>query len=88
MFKKVLIGVDGHEGGRDAVALAQDLGGPRARYVLANVVSGSIAGRAGAFWLTTSRRYAQTLLDEERDRAGIAAQAVVACDRSPGRGAA
>lgn len=85
MFRNVLVGVDGRDGGRDAIALARDLGGPRARYVLANVVSGSIPGRAGAFWLTTSSRYAQTLLDEERQRAGIAANAVVACDRSPGR---
>jgi nucleotide-binding universal stress UspA family protein len=85
MFKKVLVGVDGRDGGRDALALAQDLGGPRARYVLANVVSGSISGRAGAFWLTASRRYAQTLLEEERHHVQIATSAVVACDPSPGR---
>ena len=50
MFKKVLIGVDGRDGGRDAIALAQNLGGPRAHYVLANVVSGSLSSGAGAFW--------------------------------------
>lgn len=85
MFKRVVVGVDGRDGGRDAIALAQDLGGPRARYALANVVSGSVPGRAGAFWLTTSRRCAQSLLEDERDRAGIAAGAIVACDPSPGR---
>ncbi len=85
MFKKVLIGVDGHGGGRDAIALAQDLGGPRARYVLANVVSGSMAGRAGAFWLATSTRCAQELLNQERDQAGIAARTIIGCDPSPGR---
>jgi nucleotide-binding universal stress UspA family protein len=85
MFKKVLVGVDGHDGGRDAIALAQDLGGPHARYVFANVVSGLIAGRAGAFWLATNTRCAQTLLDDERDHAGIAARTIVGCDASPGR---
>jgi nucleotide-binding universal stress UspA family protein len=86
MFKKVLVGVDGRDGGRDALALAQDLGGPQARYVLANVVSGSIPGRTGAFWLATNTRCMQTLLDDERDHAGIAARTIVACDGSPGRG--
>jgi nucleotide-binding universal stress UspA family protein len=85
MFKKVLVGVDGRDGGRDALALAQDLGGPRARYVLANVVSAWISGRVGAFWLTAARRYAQTLLEEERHHVQIATNTVVACDPSPGR---
>jgi nucleotide-binding universal stress UspA family protein len=86
MFTNVLVGVDGRDGGRDALALAQDIGGPRARYVLANVVSGWISGRAGAFWLTAARRYAQTLLEEEERRhALIATSTVVACDSSPGR---
>jgi nucleotide-binding universal stress UspA family protein len=70
MFTNVLVGVDGRDGGRDALALAQDIGGPRARYVLANVVSGWISGRAGAFWLTAARRYAQTLLEEEERHHG------------------
>lgn len=85
MFKNVLVGVDGRDGGRDALALAQDIGGPRARYLLANVVSGWISGRAGAFWLTAARRYAQTLLEEERQYAQIPTSTVIACDRSPGR---
>jgi nucleotide-binding universal stress UspA family protein len=86
MFKNVLVGVDGRDGGRDALALAQDIGGPRARYVLANVVCGWISGRAGAFWLAAARRYAQTLLEEEeRHHALIATSTVVACDSSPGR---
>jgi nucleotide-binding universal stress UspA family protein len=85
MFKNVLVGVDGRDGGRDAIALAQDLGGPRARYALANVISGSIPGRAGAFWLTTTRQHAQNLLDDERHQVGIAASTIVACEPSPGR---
>jgi nucleotide-binding universal stress UspA family protein len=86
MFKKVLVGVDGRDGGRDALALAQDLGSARARYVLANVVSGSISSGAGALWAMAAHRYAQTLLDDECDRTGIAARTVVACERSPERG--
>jgi nucleotide-binding universal stress UspA family protein len=85
MFTNVLVGVDGRDGGRDAIALAQDLGGPRAHYVLANVVSCSIPGRAGAFWLATARRCAQTLLDEEQHHAQIATSTVVACGPSPAR---
>jgi nucleotide-binding universal stress UspA family protein len=85
MFTNVLVGVDGRDGGRDAIALAQDLGGPRARYVLANAVSCSIPGRAGAFWLGTARRCAQTLLEEERHHARLATSTVVACGPSPAR---
>lgn len=85
MFKTVLVGVDGRDGGRDALALGQQIGGPRARYVLANVVSGRTPGRAGAFWLTNAYRYAETLLEQERQHAPLATSTVVVCDRSPGR---
>ena len=54
MFTKVLVGVDGRDGGRDAIALAADLGGPRAHYVLANAVATAVPGRAGAFTLAAS----------------------------------
>src|SRR5579859_3719858 len=37
MFKDVLIGVDGRQGGRDAVALARELATPEARFTLAHV---------------------------------------------------
>ena len=37
MFKNVLVGVDGRENGRDAIALASDLIDPGGRLTLANV---------------------------------------------------
>ncbi len=37
MFINVLVGVDGRQGGRDAIALAQQLAGPGARITLAHV---------------------------------------------------
>jgi len=85
MFENVLVGVDGRDGGRDAIALARDLAGGRARYLLANAISAAAGGRAGAMWLATSYRYAQALLDREREQAGIAAETTTLCDSSPAR---
>ena len=85
MFHKVLIGVDGRDGGRDAIALARDLGGARAQFVLANAVGGTVPGRAGSLALAASCRYAKALLDQERGAAGIAGRTITVCDGSPGQ---
>ena len=86
MFKKVLVGVDGRDGGRDALALAQDLGGARARVRARQRGLRVDIRRRGRVLATAAYRYAQTMLDDERDRTGIAVRTVVACDRSPERG--
>ena len=49
MFERVLVGVDGRAGGRDAIALAQQLARSSSRLVLANVYGTSaLRGAAGA----------------------------------------
>ncbi len=85
MFKNVLVGVDGGTGGRDAITLARQLGGGRARYLLMNVVSRPAYGRVAAVWVAASCRYAEELLMRERSETGIDAELATSCGRSPAR---
>ncbi len=85
MFKNVLVGVDGGSGGRDAIALARQLGGARARYLLLNVFSRPAMGSGAALWLAASCRYAEEMLERERRETGIDAELVTTCNRSPAR---
>lgn len=49
MFEKVIVGVDGLQGGRDAIALATQLAAPATKLTLAHVYGGhTIGGRASA----------------------------------------
>lgn len=61
MLDRVVVGVDGRQGGHDAIALASQLAAPSGRLLLANVYGGS----GGA-------EEAEDLLARERDRAGAA----------------
>jgi nucleotide-binding universal stress UspA family protein len=81
----VLVGVDGGGGGRDAIALARQLGGERARYLLMNVVSRPALGRGAAVWLAASCRYAEELLKRERGETGIDAKLATGWGCSPAR---
>ena len=81
MFERVLVGVDGRPGGRDAIALARRLAGPGAALVLANVYD-EAAGRGPGTGPATAKR----LLAGERLAAGLQAKTVVARERRPGRG--
>jgi nucleotide-binding universal stress UspA family protein len=88
MFDKVLIGVDGRSGGRDAIALARQLASEKARLVLACVyreasASGFGAGLGG---VVEDRLRAQELLTAQRQVTGLEAETVVCLDGSPGRG--
>jgi nucleotide-binding universal stress UspA family protein len=85
MFENVLVGVDGGGGGRDAIALAQQLGGQRAHYLLMNVFSQPALRTGAAIWVATCCRYAEELLARERDGAGIDAELIACCDHSPAR---
>lgn len=72
MFGNVLIGVDGRDGGRQAIALAQLLAEPHASFALANVYQtkwprGGIATVAAEAERVASRQ----LLRHEREQAGI-----------------
>lgn len=85
MFENVLVGVDGGGGGRDAIALARQLGGERARYLLMNTVSRPPLGRGAAVWLPACCRYAEELLERERSETGIDAGLAIGWERSPAR---
>jgi nucleotide-binding universal stress UspA family protein len=85
MFENVLVGVDGGGGGRDAIALARQLGGPRADYLLMHVYSRPMLKTGAPIWLAACSRYAEEMLNRERDAAGIDAELVTGCDHSPAR---
>ena len=78
MFGKIVIGVDGRQGGRDAIALARHLASPDASFTLVYVY-----GRGPISWwrhqLGEERPFDReaTMLATERERAGI--QAGIAC---------
>ena len=56
MFDNVIVGIDGHQGGRDAVALARQLAAPGGRLTLAHVYGGhTIGGRASAMAVPLER---------------------------------
>ena len=88
MFENVIVGIDGREGGRDALALARMLCGERGRLTLAYVYS--LEPRA---WRGTTPEYdaqqreqAQELLARTREEAGVEAQFHVVGSPSVGRG--
>ena len=68
MFYNVLVGVDGLQGGRDAIALARQLAGPGARITLAHVEPPEKT--AGA----DRKRDPRKMLIDERDRAAVDAR--------------
>ena len=78
MFGKIVIGVDGRQGGRDAIALARHLASPDASLTLVYVY-----GRGPISWwrhqLGEERPFDReaSMLATERERAGI--QAGIAC---------
>ena len=87
MFDNILIGVDGRPGGRDAIALAQRLAAPGARFTLAHVV----AGGPVAWWrhnLAAERVFDReaSMLDAERRTAAMHADIVCVGGVAPGRG--
>jgi nucleotide-binding universal stress UspA family protein len=77
MFKKMVVGVDGRPGGRDAIALARLLGEPGASLTLALVRGGDTAEDVAD---------AKELLERERSAAGLDAQLHSAFSPSAGRG--
>ena len=84
MFNRVLVGVDGRAGGRDAIALAQHLVTTSSRLVLANVYGTSaLRGAAGAGW---EAEHAHHLLTRARQDHGLECRTMVRLDSSPGRG--
>jgi nucleotide-binding universal stress UspA family protein len=84
MFTRVLVGVDGRAGGRDAIALAQQLVTSISQLVLANVYGTSaLLGAAGA---GEEAQDAHHLLTCARHDHGLECRTMIRLDSSPGRG--
>lgn len=90
MFRNVMIGVDGRQSGRDAIALARALADPAARLSLAHIYVGGSPGGVGRRLVHTSdhgwREGSLRLLEAERQTAGIDAELIAVAARSVGHG--
>ncbi|MGZ4231005.1 MAG: universal stress protein [Solirubrobacteraceae bacterium] len=87
MFTNVLVGVDGRQGGRDAIALARQLAAPGATITLANIYgSGWLLPRGIEVTAALQRDDAERMLVAQRADAGVDAQIVATWNPSPGRG--
>ncbi|HLH65709.1 MAG TPA: universal stress protein [Solirubrobacteraceae bacterium] len=88
MFANVIVGVDGQEGGRDAIALAQVLRDPGGTVGLAYIHVGyaRLYRRGGAAYEASEREHGLELLRRERDEAGLDAELHVRGSASVGRG--
>ncbi len=88
MFENVLVGVDGRQGGRDAIALAERLVDPDGELTLVHVHNGPLRPVHAAMpgMVTEEREAARELLARERDAAGVSAALVSIEAMSAGRG--
>lgn len=88
MFQTVVAGVDGHEGGLDAIALASVLVEPDARVTLAHVFSGAGHHPAGTRAAADNGEQAPALdlLERARQQSGIDAELEALAARSAARG--
>jgi nucleotide-binding universal stress UspA family protein len=85
VFKDILIGVDGRQGGRDAIALARQLAAPKATFTLGHIC-GPFYGRSAARAFPLEMADSQQMLERERELAGIDAQLFVRGPWPVGRG--
>jgi nucleotide-binding universal stress UspA family protein len=85
MFRNVLIGIDGREGGRDALALARLLAASDAKPTLAHVCAPD-ASRGVLAVSAAERAGARMLLEHERELAGDDANLAVTGPRDVGHG--
>ena len=87
MFENVLVGVDGHQGGRDAIALARQLGAPEAKLTLAHAYGGhTIGGRASAMAVPLEREAGEQVLARTLRESGLDAETELVFGESIGRG--
>jgi nucleotide-binding universal stress UspA family protein len=87
MFGKVLVGVDGRPGGRDAIALATQLMEPGAHLTLARVYGGNLLCSSGAApALAAGRKESEQLLARERADASLDVELATYAAPSVGRG--
>jgi nucleotide-binding universal stress UspA family protein len=85
MFQNVLIGIDGRQGGRDAIALARQLAAPDAILTLGHIYAPFLA-RGAVEMAAIERRDAEEMLAHERELAGVDARLCARGPRSVGRG--
>lgn len=86
MFDNVAVGMDGRSGGRDAIALAKQLAAPDARVTLAHVYgSEGMLSRGGGIVFTAARKYAEQMLEHERETGSLEAELVVLIGPAVGR---
>jgi nucleotide-binding universal stress UspA family protein len=77
VFKRVLIGIDGQQGGRDEIVLAKQLAAPDAAITLAHIYgAGLMPGRGAALVLSAELEESTRLLERERDAASLDARLV------------
>jgi nucleotide-binding universal stress UspA family protein len=87
MFDNVLIGIDGHQGGRDAIALAKKLAAPEANLTLAHVYGGhTIGGRASAMAVPLEQEAGEQVLARTLRESALDAQTELEFAESIGRG--
>jgi nucleotide-binding universal stress UspA family protein len=87
MFNNVLVGVDGRPGGRDAMALAKQLGATGATITLAHIYGGNfMIGRGSALEMPIERANFQDLLEREREHGMLDAELTVYGNHTAGRG--
>ncbi|MGZ4184395.1 MAG: universal stress protein [Solirubrobacteraceae bacterium] len=87
MFRNVVVGVDGRQGGRDAIALAKLLAAPGATITLAHVYGqGGAIGRGAGLMLFEEHDRSAALLRAERARAQLDAGMALRCSPHPARG--
>ncbi len=85
MFRKVLVGVDGEQGGRDAVALGARLADEDASTRLVNVFGAGLrAGKGSALLLSPELEWSRRLLERERELITPEAELISCADRSIG----
>jgi nucleotide-binding universal stress UspA family protein len=88
MFRNVLVGVDGRQGGRDAIALAEQLAAPGAAITLAHVYGSdwTLGAPGTGLVIDYAREESDRRLEVERRAAAIDAELVSRHYTHPGRG--
>lgn len=88
MFDTIIVGIDGHAGGRDALALGRELAAPDATIAMANVYLDDSFPTRGSNPAFTAERDAESreLLAAARSQAGLEAEVSSVAAPSVGRG--
>ena len=88
MFNNVLVGVDGRQNGRDAIALATRLTDPDGKLTLAHVHSGNLrpSHTIAPAMVREEQEASHKLLEQERAATDVKAELLSIVSMTPGRG--